>query len=47
MKSKRIKGLIGLSLTTLLVLALVVVMGSGAEKQRADQRKLPLNKNLK
>lgn len=48
MKSKRIKGLIGLSLTTLLVLAACGGDGgAGAEKARADQRKLPLNKNLK
>ncbi len=48
MKSKRIKGLIGLSLTTLLVLAACGGDGELApKKQRADQRKLPLNKNLK
>ena len=38
MKSKRIKGLIGLSLTTLLVLGACGGDGAGAEKQRADQR---------
>ena len=47
MKSKRIKGLIGLSLTTLLVLALVVVMGSWRRKAKGGSEKTAAKQEFK